>query len=360
MEQKEAGLDGGMAQKMEGWGRKQRRAALIAAVTAGVYLSFRFLLPFFLPFLTAYLIALLLRPSASCLSRKLRLPLCVVGGLELLLVLVLLITGLFLGGRCLLLEANRLFEAIPLWVSQFDRFLTGLCRGLEVFCRLPGGVLVRMVREMLKGLSAALRTTLMPGLMMNSAALCGFVIKAAVLTVILLMASIFSLQEMEELRRRRDRSLFRREFALIAARLTLTGNAWLKTQAIICFLTTCLCILTLTLMGNTYAILIGISIGLLDALPLFGAGVLLIPWGLLLLFQKQFGFGLLLLGLYLVCYLLRQLLEARLMGKRMGLSPLETLAAIYVGIKLFGLLGVLLGPIGLMLIEDLVEEYDGE
>ena len=62
-------------------------------------------------------------------------------------------------------------------------------------------------------------------------------------------------------------------------------------------------------------------------------------------------------GLYLLCYFLREFTEAHLMGKKMGLSPLETLAAIYVGLQLFGLFGFLLGPIGLLIIKDFVEEY---
>ena len=64
-----------------------------------------------------------------------------------------------------------------------------------------------------------------------------------------------------------------------------------------------------------------------------------------------------LVGLYLVCYFMREFVEAKLMGKKMGLSPLETLMSMYVGLQLFGFLGFILGPVGLMLIEDLVEEY---
>ena len=64
------------------------------------------------------------------------------------------------------------------------------------------------------------------------------------------------------------------------------------------------------------------------------------------------------LGLHLSCYFLREYTEARLMGKKVGLSALETLVAMYVGLKLFGLLGFLLGPVGLLIIRDLVEEYE--
>ena len=85
----------------------------------------------------------------------------------------------------------------------------------------------------------------MPNLVVNSVSVFGFFIKVAIITVILFIASILSLQEMDELRERRYNSIFRREFSLLGKRLALTGNAWLRTQAVILFLTTCLCILTL-------------------------------------------------------------------------------------------------------------------
>ena len=46
------------------------------------------------------------------------------------------------------------------------------------------------------------------------------------------------------------------------------------------------------------------------------------------------------------------------MGKKVGLSALETLVSIYAGLKLFGGLGFILGPVGLLIIRDFVEEYD--
>lgn len=346
---------------------KQRKAFLTAGVTAAVYLCFRFLLPLFLPFVAAYLIALILRPSAVFLERKLRfqfrgkaygIPIGVIGGIEIVLVLSLLGIGFFYGGRRLFMEANQLVNAVPVWIQSFDEWLTGMCHSVEAFCRLKEGVLVKMMQDVLLGTARAFKNAAMPNLVVNSVSVFGFFIKVIIITVILFIASILSLQEMDELRERRYNSLFRREFSLLGRRLALTGNAWLKTQAVILFLTTCLCILTLIAIGNPYYIIAGIAIGLLDALPIFGTGTVLLPWGIFLLIQQKWYQGLMVLGLYLVCYFLREFVEARLMGKKMGLSPLETLMSMYVGLQLFGFLGFLLGPVGLMLIEDLVEEYE--
>ena len=84
--------------------------------------------------------------------------------------------------------------------------------------------------------------------------------------------------EMEELRHRRDQSLFRREFNLIGSRLVQTGKAWFKSQGIILLLTCGLSIGAMIWMGNPYAVLAGTAIALLDALPLLGAGAVLLPW----------------------------------------------------------------------------------
>ena len=334
--------------------RKQKRALLTAGVGAGVYLSFKYLLPLFIPFIIAYVIALMLRPVAVWLERRLtfricsrsvRVPVGVIGGVELVLVLAVL-------------EANQLVNAAPGWIRSFDEWLTGLCHGIEVFLQLREGVLVSMMQEVLLGMAEAFKTVAMPNLVFNSVSVFLSFIKVVVFVVILFIASILSLQEMDELRERRWHSVFHREFSLLRRRLTLTGSAWLKTQAALLFLTSCLCILTLIAINNPYYITAGIGIGVFDALPIFGTGTILIPWGIFLLLQKKWYQGLMLLGLYLICYFMREFLEARMMGKKMGLSPLETLASMYAGLKLFGALGVILGPVGLLLIEDLVEEYE--
>ena len=126
--------------------------------------------------------------------------------------------------------------------------------------------------------------------------------------------------------------------------------------------TAMICTLGLTLLGNPYSVLLGLGIGLLDALPVFGTGAVLVPWGAFLLLERQWWRGAVLLFIYGLCYFIRQFLEAKLMGSRMGLSALETLFSMYVGLELFGVSGFFLGPVGLLIIEDLVKLYgeDGE
>lgn len=105
-------------------------------------------------------------------------------------------------------------------------------------------------------------------------------------------------------------------------------------------------------MGNSYYILAGVGIGILDALPVFGTGTVLIPWAVLCFLRGQWGRGLMVFGIYLICYFLREILEARLMASKVGLTPLETLASMYVGLQILGIFGFLLGPLGLLLVKE--------
>lgn len=349
--------------------RKQKKAFLTAAVTAGVYLSFRYLLPLVFPFLAAYLMALFLRPSAAFLEKRLRIsfrgrtigiPIGVIGGVELILLCILLFVLLAAGGRRFMEELEHFLEELPGRMEELSLLGGQFEQSAERFLHLPAGRLGQLFRGTgLQG-GGQVKEILLPQLLQKSVPAAARIVRAVVVVVLFFIASILSLQEMDELRRRRFDSMFHREFFLLGRRLAVTGSAWLKTQSVIFLMTSSLSMLGLLLIGNPYYILGGIGIGVLDALPIFGTGTALVPWSILLLFKREWGHALILFGLYLLCYFLREFTEAHLMGKKMGLSPLETLAAIYVGLQLFGLFGFLLGPIGLLIIKDFVEEYGDE
>ena len=103
-----------------------------------------------------------------------------------------------------------------------------------------------------------------------------------------------------------------------------------------------------------------VTIGVVDALPIFGAGTILWPWMVLALFRGQWIWAAGLAAIYGMCNLTRQWLEARYMGERMGISALENLLAMYVGLELFGVLGLFLGPMGYLLVKETVKKEEEE
>lgn len=330
-------------------------------------MGFKYLLPLVVPFLFSYAVALWLRPSVRYFERKLQftirgrqccVPAAVIGGMELLLLSLILFGIVYLGSSRLLDQVYAFSTAFPRWLSWLDGKLTGFCRSVEQVLGLKNDYIVILTRDMIAELGSVVRTSTMPALMNNSMTIVSKLAGALIFLVIFYVGTLMFLQEMETIRERKSRSMFHREFSLIGRRLVSVGNAWLKTQFVIMTVTAVLCILGLFLIGNAYSLLLGIVIGILDALPIFGTGTVLIPWGIVMLMQKRWKEGIMLLALYVVCYFVREILEARIMGNKVGLSALETLISMYVGLKLFGIAGFLIGPVGLLLIEDLVELYE--
>ena len=284
----------------------------------------------------------------------------VIGGVEFLAVLSVLGVVLYRGALKLCSEGKLLMVQLPVWLEQFDLWLTGNCHRVEHAMGLRPGCVADMAGDMLYHMVDTCKTAAMPFLMANSMSVLSCLAKAAIVSLVVFLAAILSLQEMEDLRDRRDQSVFRKEFNMIGNRLVQTGKAWFRSQGIILFITTGLCIGGMFLIRNPYYIMAGIGIGILDALPIFGTGTVLIPWAVLRLAVGDWKQALALTALYLVCYFVRQILEVRMMGGQVGLSPLETLASVYVGLELFGFFGFILGPLGLLLTEDMVEAWTKE
>ncbi len=152
-----------------------------------------------------------------------------------------------------------------------------------------------------------------------------------------------------------EREIHYRSLLPVIRRLKTAGFAYLKAQGIIIFIVAALAVVALLILKNPYAILLGILIGIVDALPILGGGCILIPWGIVELLQRDFFPAAVLLTLYVITMLLREIMEPRLMGKEMGLKPLYVLMSVYVGIQLFGLGGIVLGPIGLTILQTVAD-----
>ena len=119
---------------------------------------------------------------------------------------------------------------------------------------------------------------------------------------------------------------------------------WLKAQGILSAVTAGLLLGGFLLLRVEAAPLLALVVGLLDALPLLGAGAVLLPWaaGCLLLGQPGRAAGLALL--FALILAVRNALEPQVMGRQLGLDPLLSLIGVYLGWRLLGLPGMVLGP----------------
>ncbi len=105
-------------------------------------------------------------------------------------------------------------------------------------------------------------------------------------------------------------------------------------------------------MGISYSGLLAVVIAIVDFLPFFGAGTVLVPWAVYRLMTGSYTYAVILLVIYVVVLIVRQLLEPKLIGDNIGMSPFETLVFMLIGYRLAGVLGLIIGiPVGMILIE---------
>ena len=96
-----------------------------------------------------------------------------------------------------------------------------------------------------------------------------------------------------------------------------------------------------------YPVVVALCIAVFDILPVLGTGGVLLPWAVILFVIEEHGLAVGIVVLYLVILVVRNMVEPRIVGKQIGLHPLATLAALFLGLKLFGLVGLVAFPVAL-------------
>lgn len=332
---------------------KQKRILRLTGITIGVYLTFRYLLPVVIPFLVAGALAFFLKKPYGWLTRRYRLPKSVAATLITAVFVAMISAGLFFLVRELLYQIGDLAENIPEYMEQANLWMRELCEQYERTLRLEDGEIFDWISVQWNSGLAEIGSQIMTAILGNSVALVSWTIKFGAGAVVIFLATILFLMSGERINDTLAHSPFNNEISSLREKLIHAGSAYIKSQLIIMTLTAVICCVGLSLMGNPYSIITGIGIGLLDALPLFGTGTVFIPWVIVELIRRRWLRAVVLAVIYLITYFLREVLETKILGKSMGLSPLASLAAIYVGLKLFGIIGVVLGPFGLIAIQEL-------
>ena len=300
-----------------------RAAGLTLAGALGLWLFAAVLLPVLLPFLIGLAVAALVERPVAALLRRTRIPRGLASFLCVLAVYAALGTGLFFLCRTLLGELMGFLRRLPELAQTLAGPLLRLeTRLLELAARLPDGIgsgLRSGIRSLFES-GSLLGAKVYEWLFSFASGLLGKAPGIFLFVVTSVLASFMSSSELPALRELASRKLPEIVFLLVTAGLML--------------------------LGVDYPLLFGLVIAIVDALPVFGTGTVLIPWSLALFFQGELRRGVGLLILYGAAALTRQALEPRLVGRQIGLDPLLTLMALYTGFRLCGVAGMILFPIG--------------
>ncbi|MDR0896641.1 MAG: sporulation integral membrane protein YtvI [Oscillospiraceae bacterium] len=339
------------------WNDLPRRLMWIAILLAGLFLTLS-ALPFVAPFVLAALFSWLIEPAVRAVTGRL-------GGQPIARKAVAAVFVVLIAGTALVLLMvliGRLFEevralavALPGWVASASADVFAWLDGLD----FELGALEVRVEETLTSIMSelsAMLTTLasrIASLVARGAWAAAASLPQVILFIVLtLMGTFYMSADRQRIqsyvisllpeRYRQKSNLFR--LSLLRA---IFGQ--LRAAMIMLLVTFAELTLGFLLMGLDYAFLFAALIALLDALPVIGAGLFLIPMSLYGFVVGNLTLGIGTALIYLMTIVMRQLLEPRIIGRQLGLYPLATMMAMYAGLRVMGFAGMLLGPLMLLL-----------
>jgi sporulation integral membrane protein YtvI len=135
--------------------------------------------------------------------------------------------------------------------------------------------------------------------------------------------------------------------------LFCTFGKWLKAELMLAGITFTEMTVAFLFMRIDFAILLALLVAFVDLLPVLGSGAVLIPWAIVTFIGGNIKNGIALIVIFLVNTAVRSLLEPKLIGRQIGLPPIVTLIAMYVGFCSVGVVGMVLFPIGIIMVKHL-------
>lgn len=331
---------------------KLKIVLIYVGVTIGVCLAVKFLLPLATPFVIALLVAVAIDKPVTFLTKKIHLKRNMSAGLIIALFFAAVGAALFYGGRALIRQINSFAAHFDSYYEGFTKLVEGCCNNVDSCLHLSRGTSYEFVNEQMTRTVDSIAQKAGPTIMNGSRSFMAWFTLFFTAFTFCIMATAFFSRDMEKMRYTVRESVFRKELNFVTGHLKNILGTYLRTQLLIMFLTCIVCTAGLYLLGNQYALLLGIGIGIIDAFPILGTGTVFLPWTLILLIMGRFKSAASIFMIYLICYYGRAFLEPRLMGNRLEISPIIMLVSLYVGLLLFGISGVITGPIAAILIKE--------
>ncbi len=320
----------------------------------------RYALGVLMPFLVALIVSLLLKPIVQFLRVKWHFHKGIAGVIVVLLFYILIGFLLFVLGAQLFYAARSFFIRLPsVYTNSVVPWLNGAFASLQSFAEKLDPDAAAAYNIVATNLTETLGQTVVniskqvvswaTGITLKTPRFLLRLLIAVIATVFLSIDFIkikaFILRQLSE----NNRNLLHN----IRVHLGRTLWRYTRSYALILFITFAEIALGLTIIGVERAIGIAVAIALFDILPVVGSGMVLLPWTIITLvsgdYMRALGLGI----LYIVVIVVRNIMEPKIVGDRVGLHPIVTLLAMVLGTFLFGGIGLLGLPITLALIQSL-------
>ena len=348
--------------------------SIYALIIAGiVYLVFKYAIFVVMPFLLGFAVAALINPVVRFLSRRYDLKRRPAGIMLLLLfyatigmlitIGVVRLTVLFgeFSGELPFLYSDKLEPALNKlfgYINSFvDRLYAIFGGESQVLSERLGGIFTS-IKSSLGDTISDISVKALTRLSSAAAAIPGIIIEL----LFAVISSFFFTVDYENILSLAKRLLPKRTVDLLCrlrGRVFKVAGKYLRSYALILLITFGELSLGLVLLGVDNAVLIAFCIALFDILPVAGTGGIMIPWAIFSLIGGDWGFAVGLVVIWAVITIVRNIIEPKIVGRQVGLHPLLALIAMFVGTKLFGLVGLFLLPLTLAIVLPLLRERFG-
>lgn len=330
------------------------------AVTTVIILLTIFVLPkllkFFIPFVVAWIVAMIANPLIRFLEKRIKLMRKHGSALVIILVLALIGTLLYLLSVVAIGQISALVEELPvIYESVMNNLQTAFQNLHSKFHIIPENL-----QSLFGNKESALNDYILTAL--NSLKTSPFtavgsfassMVDFLVLSILTILTSYFMTVEKENissfLREKTPQDV--QDFARMGKKICLQAlGGYFKAHFKIMIIIFIITVIPFAIMGISYGALLAAIIAVVDFLPFFGAGTVLGPWAIYLLFTGRYRTGIILIVLYLIIMVVRQILEPKLVGDSIGINPFEILIFMIIGYRLAGMLGLIFGiPVGMLL-----------
>lgn len=354
-------------------------AILVCAASAAalLWLFLRYGLSVILPFAISWAIALVISPVAKKLAGKRGRAKKFLSVFFLVLLIAVICLVIFLAFDRLVYEVKRLVERIGDNSADVTRVINSVLDFFEdVTSHIPlldrlsdseGNAELRdKIDAVVSGVlsDAAVRlTSFVPKFI-------GGMIKGfpsfLLFVLVTLISSFYFCVDLEGIHRGIMRALpnfISGRLPHVKKHVAYTALKYLRAYVLIFLMTLGELLVGFCVLGVDYALLLALLVAVIDILPVFGVGSVLIPWSAVMLISGNYYRGIGLLIIYACITVIRQIAEPKVVGGSIGLHPLLTLVAMYAGFKLLGIVGMIVGPVIALAVSTVVKakrDGDGE
>lgn len=342
------------------WTNRQKLQYIsgIVIISVSVIAGFKYVFPFVAPFVIAYAVAVMIEKPVNRLARVFKGRKMIASAVIVILFSAVLCVGIGLAAYFGLAEiksfiknyeynmvtfrqtAARICFNMDGWLGLSDgQCLDFICRCMEKFEKTVdnGGVSQIMTKVVTISVPAVIKTITVTGSVIIS-----------FISVVYLAVVIDNVRDWKK------ENVFRMEIKAVSDSLYRLIHVYFKIEALILVINSILCIIALLIIKNPYAVVLGILIGIVDMLPVFGTGTVLLPWALFELVNKNVTSAAVLVSAYVVTYFVREIMESKCLGDKTGIPPFVMLMVIFLGIMIYGIMGFILGPVSYCIMKALI------